>query len=177
VTPRPHHPDRHRAFTLVELIAVIVILAILAAVAVPRYFDYRERAAASALAGHFKATQSALNMYWFTWGSILQPPSGYPFRIFDKSNYATSGIAPYLDESSFSRPLAGDQANITVLHTATQVEPYAGIFYNGINTPSIPGSQRLDEMIDNGDHATGRVTWYAGSSSSNGSVYFFWSLQ
>ncbi len=35
-------------FTLVELIAVIVVLAVLAAVAVPRYFDYRDRAAVSA---------------------------------------------------------------------------------------------------------------------------------
>jgi prepilin-type N-terminal cleavage/methylation domain-containing protein len=32
------------AFTLVELIAVIVVLAILAGVAIPRYFDYASRA-------------------------------------------------------------------------------------------------------------------------------------
>jgi prepilin-type N-terminal cleavage/methylation domain-containing protein len=42
-------PHPSRAFTLVELIAVIVVLAILAAVAVPRYFDYRDRAARTAL--------------------------------------------------------------------------------------------------------------------------------
>jgi prepilin-type N-terminal cleavage/methylation domain-containing protein len=33
-----------RAFTLVELIAVVVILAIIGAVALPRYFDYADRA-------------------------------------------------------------------------------------------------------------------------------------
>ena len=40
-----------RAFTLVELIAVIVILAVLAGVALPRYFDYAERARISAAIG------------------------------------------------------------------------------------------------------------------------------
>lgn len=40
-----------RAFTLVELIAVIVVLAILAGVAIPRYFDYTDRARTSAVLG------------------------------------------------------------------------------------------------------------------------------
>jgi prepilin-type N-terminal cleavage/methylation domain-containing protein len=48
-----------RAFTLVELIAVIVVLAILAGVAVPRYFDYRQRALTSAIAGEVRAVQRA----------------------------------------------------------------------------------------------------------------------
>ena len=33
-----------RAFTLIELIAVIVVLAILAGVAIPKYFDYAQNA-------------------------------------------------------------------------------------------------------------------------------------
>jgi prepilin-type N-terminal cleavage/methylation domain-containing protein len=37
-----------RAFTLVELIAVIVVLAILAGVAIPKYFDYASKAKESA---------------------------------------------------------------------------------------------------------------------------------
>ncbi len=37
-----------RAFTLVELIAVIVVLAILAGVAIPKYFDYTAKAKESA---------------------------------------------------------------------------------------------------------------------------------
>jgi MSHA pilin protein MshA len=40
-----------KAFTLVELIAVIVVLAILAAVAVPRYFDYTDRARTATVQG------------------------------------------------------------------------------------------------------------------------------
>ena len=40
-----------RAFTLIELIAVIVVLAILAGVALPKYFDYSANAKESAVRG------------------------------------------------------------------------------------------------------------------------------
>jgi MSHA pilin protein MshA len=40
-----------RGFTLIELIAVIVVLAILAGVALPKYFDYQEEARESACKG------------------------------------------------------------------------------------------------------------------------------
>lgn len=40
-----------RAFTLIELIAVMVVLAVLAGVAIPKYFNYADRAKSSALSG------------------------------------------------------------------------------------------------------------------------------
>lgn len=42
---------RRRAFTLIELIAVMVVLAVLAGVAIPKFFDYSARARSSALQG------------------------------------------------------------------------------------------------------------------------------
>jgi prepilin-type N-terminal cleavage/methylation domain-containing protein len=52
-----------RAFTLVELIAVIIVLAILAGVAIPKYFDYSTRARASALSGTLKVMQQGILAY------------------------------------------------------------------------------------------------------------------
>jgi len=53
-------------FTLVELIAVIVVLAVLAGVAVPRYFDYTARARTSALLGILGNVRSALGQFYLS---------------------------------------------------------------------------------------------------------------
>jgi prepilin-type N-terminal cleavage/methylation domain-containing protein len=54
---------RPRAFTLIELIAVIVVLAILVGVAIPRYVDYSRRAESSALASTWRSLSRAVQTY------------------------------------------------------------------------------------------------------------------
>lgn len=49
------------AFTLIELIAVLVVLAVLSGVALPRYFDYSARAKESADSASIAAINTALN--------------------------------------------------------------------------------------------------------------------
>lgn len=55
---------RRRAFTLVELIAVIVVLAILSAVAVPKYFDYSAKAKESVARGMLGGVRSAIANFY-----------------------------------------------------------------------------------------------------------------
>jgi prepilin-type N-terminal cleavage/methylation domain-containing protein len=57
-------------FTLVELIAVIVVLAILAAVAVPRYFDYRQRALNTRVIADFRTAQHGMLAYQRDFGAM-----------------------------------------------------------------------------------------------------------
>lgn len=52
------------AFTLIELIAVIIVLAILAGVAVPKYFDYSTKAKESAVKATLGATRSAVANFY-----------------------------------------------------------------------------------------------------------------
>ena len=55
----------HRsAFTLVELIAVMVVLAILAGVAAPRFFSYGDQARTAALEGSLGGMRSAIAQYY-----------------------------------------------------------------------------------------------------------------
>ncbi|VAX41575.1 hypothetical protein MNBD_PLANCTO03-973 [hydrothermal vent metagenome] len=65
------------AFTLIELIAVIVVLAILAGVAVPKYFDYSTKAKESAAKATLGATRSAMANFYaneaLTNGSAAYP--------------------------------------------------------------------------------------------------------
>ena len=53
-----------RAFTLVELIVVIVVLAILAGVAIPKYIDYSANAKAAACRGVLGGARSAIANFY-----------------------------------------------------------------------------------------------------------------
>ena len=53
-----------RAFTLIELIVVIVVLAILSGVAIPKYFDYTANAKSSATKGVLGGVRSAVANFY-----------------------------------------------------------------------------------------------------------------
>lgn len=66
-----------RAFTLVELIAVIIVLAILAGVAVPKYFDYSTKAKESAAKATLGATRSAIANFYAN-AALTSGSGAYP---------------------------------------------------------------------------------------------------
>ena len=53
-----------RAFTLIELIAVIIVLAILSGIAIPKYIDYAAQAKSSSVKGTLGAVRSAIANYY-----------------------------------------------------------------------------------------------------------------
>src|SRR3954464_9699397 len=53
-----------RAFTLIELIAVIIVLAILSGIAIPKYIDYAAKAKESSCRGTLGGARSAIANFY-----------------------------------------------------------------------------------------------------------------
>jgi prepilin-type N-terminal cleavage/methylation domain-containing protein len=67
---------KSRGFTLIELIAVIVVLAILAGVALPKYFDYAAQAKESSCKGTLGGVRAGVANFYAN--SAISGTAGYP---------------------------------------------------------------------------------------------------
>ena len=136
-----------RAFTLVELIAVIVVLAILAGVAVPRYFDYRERAWVARTAASLKVMSRATYQYKMDTGTI-------PFVW---SWTAPSQLQPYLTVDPLRTPDTWGRWYWENHDTYVLLRTWG-------NPWDVPNSQwaAVDAAIDDGDLAQGNFRNWGG---------------
>jgi prepilin-type N-terminal cleavage/methylation domain-containing protein len=151
------HVDMRCGFTLVELIAVIVVLAVLAAVAVPRYFDYRQRAAATSTASTLRVLERAFVQYRIDQGGF--PPDN------DGSPGWTNFIRPYLEQNILETPSPiGGRWNWNVgdvcIHSI-------GTSPDAWTTATLT---MIDQIIDDGTLGTGNVQfstgWWGGTIRS-----------
>lgn len=105
------------AFTLVELIAVMVVLAVLAGVAIPKYFDYADRAKAAALEGALGGVRSGLAGFYSN--AAVDGEAAYPnfneFRTVGTVMQEDLPLNPYNGLRDVQRVRSIDEANNRVV--------------------------------------------------------------
>jgi prepilin-type N-terminal cleavage/methylation domain-containing protein len=88
LTPRP---SKRRAFTLVEIMIVVAIIAILASIGIPNYLRARKRAQATRIIEDLRIIDSAVEQYALETGKI----AGFNPGFADLKNYMKTGSQLY----------------------------------------------------------------------------------
>jgi prepilin-type N-terminal cleavage/methylation domain-containing protein len=110
---------RHRdAFTLVEIMIVVAIIALLAAIAVPGFMRARKRSQASRVINDLRLIDNALDMYAIE----NNKSTGNPVNVADWTKYMKAGTNLYVTGKDILGNPYGIQAvdDIPAVPTATK---------------------------------------------------------
>lgn len=140
----PHPTVPPRAFTLVEIMIVVVIIGVLAALAIPAMQRVQERSQASRLANDFRQFEAAFQRYALENGQ-WPPPAA--------AGVIPAGMTGYLpDAFTNSPPLGGNFQWSGPSHNI--------VLRNSTATDAL--MQRIDAILDDGDLTTGDFVKTAG---------------
>ncbi len=127
-------PNRNqKGFTLVELLIVVIILGILAAVVIPQFNSAASESKEAALASNLATVRQAVEMYKVQHNDSF-PGSGMVDQLTLTTDIAgaTSGTAygPYLRNSFPKNPIDGVATVTTAATTPAAASSAGGWFYN-----------------------------------------------
>lgn len=92
---QPHRSRRLHAFTLVEMLLVLVILAVLAAIVIPKFSGRSQQAKETAAKSDIHALEIALDAFEVDTGGYPAGNNGL-FSLVDQPNGATNWKGPYV---------------------------------------------------------------------------------
>jgi len=112
------HPAA-RAFTLIELVVVIVVLAILSGVAIPKYLDYSAKAKESAVRGTLGAARAAI-ANWYANQIVTSGAGAYPTLTQIQTNRTV------MQDMMPANPFSSTNSNAIVAATWAATPPTSG---------------------------------------------------
>jgi general secretion pathway protein G len=92
---KPKYTIRYAAFTLVEMLLVLVILAVLAAIVIPKFSGRSQQAKETAAKSQISSIEIALDSFEVDTGSYPQGTGGLN-ALVDQPNNAQNWKGPYL---------------------------------------------------------------------------------
>ena len=136
-----------KAFTLVELMIVVVIIGILAAIAIPKFADMVDKSKEGATKGQLTALRGALNVYYSdNEGKFLV----YPTTGADiTSDFQSVMVPKYISEvgkTKLPKTPCGEVNTVKNIDTSTttQFDTTGGWAYNGFGTNSKWGEIKVN---------------------------------
>lgn len=145
-------------FTLLELMLVLVIIGVIAALAVPRMSQARQRSALTSTWTSFRGVQSAMELYRAEWKSL-------PGDVIEST--VPPGTQRYIDPSFWKRtpPIGGkwdwnfnhNASGWTVVTTWIGHPPNVGVKRESSDTATQARMLSMDRLYDDNTSSTGQL--------------------
>ena len=131
---------KNAAFTLIELIVVIVVLAILSGVAIPKYLDYSSKAKESACKGTLGAARSAI-ANWYANQLVVNGTAAYPTLTQIQTSGTvmqdTMPVNPYNNSSTIAAATYSSSAPPVTGNAGWNYDATTGKFWPNSNTTGV----------------------------------------
>jgi len=156
---------KRKGFTLIELMIVIAIIIILAAIAIPNYLRMTDRARRSRVAGDFASLATAIEAYSVDWGHYPVTTAANAFGKNDTGSHfemeiAGTGTDTAETNVSGNTTLTGEAGAIEYIKLQTILSMY---------NPFIP-----DESYYYASNATSGTHWVLAVQYSNPTTDYLW---
>jgi len=145
-SPVDRNPYRSRGFTLVEILIVVVILGILAAMVIPMFTDFTDEATQLVFISDMQTYSTAAQYYMADVGDYLEDSS---------SGQLPLGWSPYVnDDKWLGGPSIGGVWDFEL--DSFGIKSAFGVHFNvASDHPGDPYMLKIDTMFDDGNLSTG----------------------